>query len=782
MQGPERFHPDADSGLTPGQVKQRIRVGFVNGGGKTHTKSVRQIILGNIFTFFNILNFILAGFILSVQSYKNLLFLGVIFSNIGIGIIQELRAKKTIDSLTLITMPKAQVVRGGEESEVNVGELVLDDVVLLASGNQVPSDCVILTGSCEADESLLTGESDAIDKRCGDLLYSGSFLTRGNCRARVEHIGSGNFAEKIAESAKYDKAPNSEIMKWINKIIRLIAFVIVPLGGALFYRQYFILKTSYRHSIVSTVAAMIGMIPEGLVLLTSMVFAVGVIRLSKRRALVQELSSIETLARVDTLCLDKTGTLTEGAMQLDKIVPFEPETHENAEKILSALANALNDGSPTMNAVLEGCPKPPLWKCSFQSAFSSSRKWSGASFGENGSYVLGAGEFIMRDRFGEVREITERYAAGGNRVLLLARTGLLAEDGFAQEDAVPVALVLLSDKIRKNAKATLDYFAAEGVDLKIISGDSPLTVASIARKAGMKNAEQFVDASSWKDSSELTRAAEQYSVFGRVTPAQKLELVRAMKKKGHTVAMTGDGVNDVPALRESDCSVAMASGSDAARVVSNIVLLDSDFASMPHIVGEGRRSINNLQRSAILFLVKAFFSILAAVLLVIIGHTYPFQPIQFTLINAVSIGIPSFFLALEPNRERISGNFTQNVLRKTLPGTLTLTVNILLLSIISATFAFSLHEQSTLAVLLTGYTELLVLFEVCAPFTMPHTVLFAVMCIVFACAMFLFPGLFEITAPSLPMYLTLLPLILLATCLMTAFTHMIKKIFPPSGS
>lgn len=772
----ERFHPDPAAGLTEAQAEERRRLGLVNGKGKTRTKTVGQIICGNVFTFFNLLNFALAGLILSVHSYKNLLFLGVIFSNIAIGIFQELRAKKTIDSLTLVTAPKARVIRGGLEKEIAVSEIALDDVLVLSAGSQVPADCVILNGTCEADESLLTGESDPIDKRCSDLLLSGSFLVSGKCRARADHVGSDNYAEKIASGAKYVKGSTSQITRWINRIIRMIAFVIVPVGAALFCRQYFRLKMSYHHSVVSTVAAMIGMIPEGLVLLTSVVFAVGVMRLARRRALVQELSSIETLARVDTLCLDKTGTLTEGAMQLDGVMPLGGFSEKSAEVILAALAGAQEDSTPTMNAVRAAFPNPPQWSCGKRWAFSSARKWSGASFGSDGSYALGAAEFILRERFGELRGETERYAEQGKRVLLLAKLDGFSADGFLPEQAVPAALVILSDKIRPNAKDALAFFSEQGVSLKVISGDSPATVSSIARRAGLKNAELCADASLLKSEEELQEAAEKYTVFGRVTPAQKLSLVKALKQKGHTVAMTGDGVNDVPALRESDCSIAMASGSDAARIVSNIVLLDSDFASMPRIVAEGRRCINNLQRSAILFLVKAFFAILSAAAVAALGSAYPFQPIHFTLMNAVSIGIPSFFLALEPNRERISGSFSENVLRKTLPGALTLTANIILLAAVSALVPFSAREASTLAVLLTGCTELTVLFQVCRPFTLPHGILFGAMTGSFLAALIAFPRLFEVMPLSRAMVLALIPLLFAAAAMEAAFTRLSEKI------
>jgi cation-transporting ATPase E len=772
----ERFEPDYASGLTDRQAAERVRQGLVNGTDPIRTKSVSRIVRDNAVTFFNILNVVLAALVLSVGSYKNLLFLGVIVCNTLIGILQEVKAKKTIDRLSLITAPRARVVRSGTESEVPVADLVLDDVILLAAGNQIPADCTVLEGQCEADESLLTGESDPVPKGRGDTLLSGSFLVSGKCRAKVEHVGQENYASKITASAGYLKKPNSEIMKWTDRIIRFIGFSIIPIGAMLFYKQVFVSGQEFGAAVVSTVAALIGMIPEGLVLLTSVVLAVGVIRLSRRKALVQELYSIETLARVDTLCLDKTGTLTEGSMQVDSLVPLGGRDRGRCGEILAAMAGALGDGTPTMNAVKEAFPDSPGWKCGKTVPFSSARKWSGAEFGENGSFVLGAGEFILRERFEEIRPQAESYAKRGQRVLLLAKVKTVSADGTDPAEAEPAALVLISDRIRKNARKTLAYFYGQGVDLKVISGDNPATVSCIAKKAGLQHADRSIDASTLKDYGEIQAAAEKYTVFGRVTPKQKLELVKALKEKSHTVAMTGDGVNDVPALKESDCSIAMASGSDAARTVSNVVLLDSDFASMPRIVGEGRRCINNLQRSASLFLVKAIFSSLTAVLFIFLSCNYPFQPIQFTLINAVSIGIPSFFLALEPNREQIHGKFIVNILEKSLPGALTLTANIAVLAAVSLFLTFPDPDLSTLAVIVTGYTELLVLFKVCYPFNTGHKILFFSMTACFVLALILFPSLFEITPVTLPMLFILVPMILLATCLMPVLTHLFDKI------
>ena len=772
----ERFNPDPSSGLSDGQVAARVRQNLTNRHDDVKTKPVSKIVRDNIITPFNILNVILAALILIVGSYKNLLFMGVIVCNTVIGIIQEIKAKKTIDKLSIVTAPKARVVRGGHEYAVPVSDIVLDDIILLSSGEQISADCVVADGECEADESLVTGESDPVAKSAGSSLLSGGFIVSGECRAKVEHIGAENYAAKISANAKYVKKPNSEILTWTNRIIKFIGFSIIPIGILLFYKQIFISGQAFKSAVVTTVAALIGMIPEGLVLLTSVVFAVSVVRLALRQALVQELYSVETLARVDTLCLDKTGTITEGSLQVDDIVPLGGISREAAEEILAAMSNTLDDKTPTMNAVKAAAPAPPAWQCTYKVPFSSARKWSGVSFGVKGSYLLGAGEFILKGRFDEIRPQAEKYSRRGERVLLLAASGSALTGKSVPADIKPLALVALSDKIRKNARKTLEYFYDQGVDIKVISGDNPLTVSNIAAKAGLKNAGSFIDASALKSDEDIRAAAGRYSVFGRVTPKQKLKLVRALKEKKHTVAMTGDGVNDVPALRESDCSIAMASGSDAARNVSQIVLLNSDFSSMPHIVAEGRRSINNLQRSASLFLVKAIFSAIIAVMFIFLRSDYPFQPIQFTLINAVSIGIPSFFLALEPNTERLRGKFILNVIKQSLPGALTMAINILLLVPICEYLGFSNPQISTVAVLLTGYTGLMILFKVCMPFNAKHIVLFAAMALVFVLALVFYGPVFEIVGVTPAMLFMLVPLMLFSTSLMTVMLHFIGKV------
>lgn len=776
---PERFFPNADWGLTQQQVQQRHAQGLANNSGAIKTQSEKQILLKNILTPFNILNFILAGMVLAVGSFKNMLFLGVIFCNILIGSFQEIRAKRTIDKLSLIAAPKAKVIREGSIQEITIEEIVLDDVLLLSSGGQICADAILLEGECEVNESLITGESDPVYKKPGDLVLSGSFVVSGSCRARTEHVGADNYANQITNSAKYVKRPNSEIMFWINRIIKWLGIALLPIGILLFCKQYFLTDSGLQDTVVSVVAALVGMIPEGLVLLTSVVLAVSVIRLSSHKTLVQELFCIETLARVDTLCLDKTGTITEGSMQVDELLPLSNTETRYAEDALASLASSLTDSNPTFLAIQAHFSNAPGWHCVETRPFSSARKWSGASFSDMGTFVMGAAEFILKEGAEALRPQIESYSQTGQRVLLLAHSPQPFREKELPEELSPLALVVLSDKIRPEAPRTLRYFADQGVDLKVISGDNAVTVANIAQKAGLENAGRYIDASTLHTEEELAKAASCYSVFGRVTPQQKLSLVKALKAQGHTVAMTGDGVNDVLALKEADCSVAMASGSDAARTVSQLVLLDSNFASMPRVVQEGRRSINNLQRSASLFLVKSIFSAILALCFIFLPADYPFQPIQMTLISSLTIGAPSFILALEPNRERIRGKFIVNVIQKSLPAALTMVLNILLLTAIHCYLGFSQEQFSTMAVILTGTTSLMMLYKVCTPFNLLRGALSLTMTLAFILAIVFFGWFFSLTPLNLPMILTLMMLFLFSVCAMSLFLHLIDYILVP---
>ena len=762
-------------GLTDAEVRQRIEQGLVNHNSDIKSKSIKRIVLENLITPFNILNFVLAVMILIVGSYKNLLFMGVIICNIFIGTVQEIRAKKTIDKLSLIAEPKAHVIRNGIKQEIAIHDIVMDDITFLGAGNQVCSDAVVIEGECEVNESLLTGESEPVLKQPGDHLLSGSFIISGNCHARVEHVGKDNYAAQITDNAKYVKKPNSEIMRWTNRIIKYIGFTLIPVGIALFCKQVFISHQGFNDAIVGVVAALIGMIPEGLILLTSVVFAVSIIRLSQHKTLVQELYCIETLARVDVLCLDKTGTITEGTMEVTDVLPLHDTTNEELNIALGSLIHALEDDNPTFNAVKTYCDQYDKLTCNHIVPFSSARKWSGASFDENGSYIFGATEFILKDS-SPYQAIIKEHSEKGQRVLMLAHSPHQIQEKELPAEIHPMAFLFISDKIRAEAPDTLAYFAEQGVDIKIISGDNAITVANIAKKAGLKTAEQYVDATTLQTPEEIKEAAQKYSVFGRVTPQQKLDLVKALKEQGHTVAMTGDGVNDVLALKESDCSIAMASGSDAARTVSQLVLLDSNFASMPKILKEGRRSINNLQRSSSLFLTKTIFSTINAILFIFLHFDYPFQPIQLTLISALTIGAPSLILALEPNKERIKGKYIVNVIRKSIPGAMTMVFNIVALAIVCSFIHFNSTEISTLAVMITGFAGLLVLLKVSLPFNWIRCALFFTMLGAFIFAIFILKDLFSLASITLPMFYCFLVLAGFAIIVFVLFSLLIDKL------
>ncbi|MCI5651168.1 MAG: cation-translocating P-type ATPase [Ruminococcus bromii] len=769
--------PNLETGLTAAQVQTRIAQGLVNADDGIKTKTEKQIILENTFTFFNILNFVLALFVLLVGSFKNLLFLGVIFSNTIIGSFQGIRAKRTIDKLSLISAPKVTVLRDGALQTIAVSEIVLDDVMHLSNGQQICADAIVCDGEVEVNESLITGESDPVVKRVGDELLSGSFIVSGSCYAQVEHIGSENYANRIANDAKYIKKAHSEILHSLDFIVKTLGLTLIPIGLLLFSKQFFILHDTLKDAVVSTVAAMLGMIPEGLILLTSVVFAVSVLRLSKYKTLVQDLYCTESLARVDVLCLDKTGTITEGTMQVDELIPLEGFTEQDMTEALTALINVLSDDNPTSYAVKARFTGETSWTATETVAFSSARKWSGASFAAHGTYVMGAGEFILRDRFDTLREQTEAYAARGERVLLLARTDSAFLEGKAlPDDLQPVGLIAISDKIRAEAPETLRYFAEQGVTLKVISGDNAVTVSNIAQKAGLAGAENYCDASTLETEADAAAAIEQYTVFGRVTPQQKLQFVKALKENGHTVAMTGDGVNDVLALKEADCSIAMASGSDAARTVSNLVLLDSNFASMPQVVKEGRRSINNLQRSASLFLQKTIYSTVLSVLFIFLSASYPFEPIQLTFISTLTIGIPSFILALEPNRDRVRGSFLTNVLKKSFPSALTMVLGVLFLCLFQQPLGLSSEQVSTLSVIVAFTVGFMLMFKLCVPFNALRGVLFGAMLAAFFLGYIFFMDIFSMVPLSASMLFVLVPLLLVLIVCMVQTNHFMEHI------
>lgn len=708
-----RYQPTSKEGLSSKMVEERILAGLVHHDTDVPTKTIRQIVQGNLFTLFNILNFTLGFFILLVGSYKNLLFLGVVICNILISTLQEMKAKKTVDELSLISELKVEVVRDGNRVMISKNEIVLDDIIHFALGRQVVVDSIVMDGECLVNEAFITGENNPIRKKKGDLLLSGSFIVSGSVYGKCEHIGEDNYTSAISKDAKYLKKVNSVLMNSLNTIVRVLSYIVVPLGILLFCSQLKIDGNTFRNAVVNTVAALIGMIPDGLVLLTSTVLAVSVIRLGKYHVLVRELYCIETLARVDTLCLDKTGTITEGSMELVEVLPQKGYSQKEVDSILIDICCNSEDETPTMMALKQNYSKTSSRHFQKIIPFSSDTKYASFFVDKDSSYLLGAPEFILGHQHSmfDLQSVQKNY-----RVLLLA----IDQNGKKEE----IAYLLIQDKIRKEAKDTLAYFYKQDVDIKIISGDNPLTVSQIAKRVGLHNYKNYIDFSTIPETEDFVDICEKYTIFGRVTPVQKKKLVLALKRKGHAVAMTGDGVNDVLALKEADCSIAMASGSDAARNVSQLVLLESNFDAMPRVVEEGRRTINNIQRSASLFLVKTIYATLLAVTFLFLAIPYPFIPIQLSLTNMVIIGIPSFVLALQKNTDRVKGNFLTNVLSKSFPTALSIFTEVILVLIVGYLFALTQAEISTLCVLLVAISGFHLLYQLCRPFNWYRGMLF----------------------------------------------------------
>ncbi len=732
-------------GLSGEEVKERIKSGQVNGDCNVKTKSVGQIIFTNVFTLFNGVNVFLAFCVAMVHSYKNLMFMGVVLWNILIGVVQEIRSKRVIDKLSLLSAPHANVIRDSEAKAIQVEDIVMDDILCLKNGNQICADSIIVDGECQVNESLLTGEADPVYKKKGDEILSGSFLVSGSVKARVIHVGVENYVNKIVGKAKYIKKPNSEIYKSIRAIIKMVTIALAPVAVLLYLNQLK-MGQSFADSIVSTVAAVIGMIPSGLVLLTSVVLAVSVIRLGRQKTLVQEMYCIETLAHVDVLCLDKTGTITEGTMIVEDVLPISDKLDKGEiGELLKAYTAVLDDNNPTFEAVktysdsfekVEG-----KYNVLNKEGFSSATKRSSVAFEEEGTYYLGALEFISPNCDVNIKNIVEKYSSKGLRVLTLAH----ATSDIKENEAIEiVALVAISDKIRDEARETLMYFRNQGVNLKVISGDNPVTVSNIAKKAGLYDADNCVDASTLVTDEQVKEAALKYSVFGRVSPNQKLVIVNALQEAGHTVAMTGDGVNDVMALKEADCSIAMESGSDAARNVSQLVLLDSNFAHMPAIVTEGRKTINNIQRSAALYIYKTIYATILAVIFMFLPFSYPFEPIQLTLISSLGIGLPSLILALEPNVNRVKGTFLGNVLRMAIPGGLLAVTNIMLAEILGYILGAAPDQRATMAVYGLALAACMQLYKVCLPFNKIRGFMFSVLVAVFCVAAVFFKGFFSL--------------------------------------
>lgn len=734
---------DINTGLSQTEAEERARNGLSNGEGEVRTKSVKKIFFDNIFTLFNLINVILAVALALVGSWKNMLFMGVVLGNTAIGIFQEIRSKRVLDKLSVLSAPKAYVIRDGVEKVIPVSEVVVGDIMVLSSGKQVCADGIVLEGECEANESLLTGESDPIPKKAKCELFSGSFITSGECKAQAIRVGSESASGKITAGAKKHKKHNSVMMNSINKIIKTVSFCIFPFGVILFCKTFFGVGNTLEESVTTTSAALIGMIPEGLMLLTSIALAVSSIKLAMKQTLCQDLYCAESLARADVLCLDKTGTITEGKMKVEETVSLDESF--DVDKALRAFSSAFNDKNLTLSAVAESYSGDSGLTLKGTVAFSSARKWSAAEFDDYGTLVFGAPSFVLGEKYADVADLCEKYSDKGMRVLALAFSEKACEGYNLPDDISAKALVVLSDKIRESSPAALKFFSEQGVQLKVISGDDPKTVAGAAGRAGLVGAENYVDMSKLSDE-EIPEAALKYTVFGRVLPEQKLALVKSLKASGKTVAMMGDGVNDVPALKEADCSIAIQAGSDAARSVSQLVLMNSEFSTLPLAVAEGRRCINNIERSAALFLVKTIFSFLLAAIFLILQYPYPFKPIQLTLISSIMIGIPSFLLALEPNFNIVRGHFIANVIKKAAPGGISVAVGISLLEAAGAMYGFSGEHISVMALFLTAAICFETLINVCIPFDLKRGVMCGALAALFIGAVLLFPNLFYITS------------------------------------
>lgn len=725
---------DVLEGLSTEIVEQRIKDGLSNSSDKAKGKSIPQIIFSNIFTFFNLLFLTIAIILIVIGEFKNLIFLVTVVANLLVGIFQEIKAKKQIDKLSLLSVPTSIVIRDGEKIEIPIEQVVLDDITFFTSGKQISTDCVVLEGTVEVNESLLTGESEAIAKPKGSILYSGSFIVSGSCIARVDKVGANSYIEKLARDAKKYKKPKSELLRTLDGILKIISIIIIPLGLMTWYFSFNktlsfteIFKPEnvdiLRSAVVSATGSMIAMIPAGLFLLTTVALAVSVVRLAKKNTLVQELYCIEMLARVDILCLDKTGTITDGTMKVVDSVEINNTTDYTVREIVGSMMNSFDESNPTSDALIKFFDKNSVLTPLSTISFSSQRKYSAVTFENAGTFVLGAPEFVLDTQYQKVQNRVERFSVQGSRVLALAKVSGKIDPKERPKNAKVIALIAIQDHIRDDASETIAYFKNNGVEVKVISGDNPITVSEIASRAGVTGANRFISLDGMSDEN-VRSVAFDYNVFGRVSPEQKKILVQTYKEYKKTVAMTGDGVNDILALKEADCSIAMASGSEATRYIAHLVLMDSNFASMPKVVAEGRRVINNIERTSTLFLVKTLFAILLTIFyLALPTHNYPFAPNQMFIIELCVIGIPSFFLALQPNTEKVTGKFLSNVVRSILPGAFTVLISHLIIYFLGYSGLFKYFmapvggydPYTTVTLYITILVMFYVLYEVSKP-------------------------------------------------------------------
>ncbi len=771
------LEPEASRGLTREEVALRMEKGWDNkapaGAGKTEWEIIAQ----NLFTFFNLVFAVLAVILaIAGSSVKNMTFLIVVVCNIAIGCYKEIRAKRAVDKLTLVAAQKIRTIRDGKMELLPSDSLVRDDVVEFVVGDQICADGVLLEGTLRVNEALITGEEDAVEKKAGDRLLSGSFVVTGKARVRLEAVGADAFAAKLALEAKKDPhAAKSEMMRSLDKLIRVVGIVLIPVGLLLFYQEFVTLNRGLTASAQSTVAALVGMIPEGLYLLTSIAMAASSLKLTRDKVLVKDMNCIEALARVDVLCVDKTGTITENRMEVENVVPLTSQPHEHIETILTALYGAGEPENDTGRALHELFQGETDWILQRRIPFTSQTKWGGGVFRDQGAFLVGAPEFILGSRYGEIREQVDPWSSMGYRVLLLAEYhGDPQPDALVEKNLTPLALVLITNRIRPEAPQTFRYFDEQGVAIKVISGDNPVTVSDVALRAGIRGGENYVDTTLLETEEDFLRAARDFTVFGRVTPDKKRSLIRALKALGHTVAMTGDGVNDVLAMKESDCGIAMAAGSQAASQVARLVLLDNDFAALPSIVGEGRRVINNIQRAAALFLVKNIFSLGLSLLSLMTGWAYPMVPFHLTVISALTIGIPSFFLAMEPNYERVTGKFLPSVLRRAFPGGLTNIFVVLMAQAYVTVFGIPHEQISPVCAAIMGTVGLLVLYQVCRPFDKFRQFIWWAMVAGMIISFSLLGGLFDMQIATSQAILTAITLLIMTPTVFSAIGHLFR--------
>ena len=779
------LHTDPERGLTAAQVRERMECGWANLPVEPAGKTTKQIILSNVFTYFNMLFFLLALCVIAVgfiepKQFLNLTFMGVIIVNTVIGIVQELRSKKTLEKLNVLAAPQGRVIRDGAEQTLPTDLLVRDDIVIFAGGNQIYADAIVVSGECSVNEALITGEADEIKKKPGDKLLSGSFLVNGECRARLTEVGADSYVSRLTLEAKRAKPPRkSEMMRALESLVKWIGVLVIPLGVIMFIKEHVWLGDALPISVTSTVGSIIGMIPEGLYLLTSLALVAGVVRLAQRKTLVHELECIETLARVDTLCVDKTGTVTENKMTVDDVHLLNEDRFslDDVRTIMGDYVYAMKADNDTMAALRRYFTGEVSREATQTLPFSSAKKYGGVSFNADETYLLGAPDVLLAAQDGvDLTELIDGYSAKGCRVLLLGMYDGALTDDAPTANLFPVALILLSNKIRAEAPDTFGYFAKQGVQVKVISGDNALAVSEVAKRAGIAGAEDFVDARTLKTPEDIAAAAEAYNVFGRVTPAQKRQLVQALKAKGHTVAMTGDGVNDVLALKEADCSIAVASGSEVAAQVSNIVLMDNNFASMPSVVAEGRRVINNIERSASLYLVKNIFTFFLAFFTLLVVQPYPFSPAQLSLVNGLTIGIPSFILAMEPNENLVSGRFMRNVLFRALPSALTDLILVIGVLAFYIAFDFDRSALSTICTGIMGIVGMMMVHQTSKPYNTIRKVMIVLLSAAFLVAYCFFPQFFTLVKLDFQSILILVVLGLLAWPLLTVLTQACNRI------